>query len=152
MPRSVETPADLAGLIGEDLVSSGEILVDQAKIDLFLDVSGDRQWIHADPARAARELPGGRTIAPGNLVLALLPRLVQGAYRVERFERCVVAGYREVRFRLPVPAGSRIGGSARVLSVVAAGRLVRVETACRATLLDAGGAALAATVTDVYFP
>lgn len=142
MPRSVGTPAGLAGLIGEEPVPPGAIRADRAMVDLSLDVPGDRRWIQAGPAQAARGLPGGQAIAPGSLVPAPPPRLLRGACRARGFDRGV-AGRRDARFRPPVPAGSRIGG---------AERLARAETASRATPLDATGTVPAATVTDVRFP
>ena len=151
MTERVPAPADLAALTGRDLASACETAVDQAAVDRFVAASGDRQWIHSDPVRAAAELPGGRTIVPGNLLLSLVPAFLQGAYAVERFERSVLAGYGRVRFRTPVPTGARLTATARILSVTPRGRQVRVETLCRVGLAETGDTAFTAEVVDLYF-
>src|SRR5262245_41463282 len=62
-PASV---ADLKELVGRELGPTDWVDVDQAKIDAFAEVTGDHQWIHVDPERAA-ESPMGSTIAHGLL-------------------------------------------------------------------------------------
>lgn len=97
----VETVGALAELVGRPLGSSGWVTVDQPMIDRFAEATGDHQWIHVDPARAARELPGGRTIAHGYLTLSLLPRFNGEILRVRRRSRGVNYGSNKVRFTAP---------------------------------------------------
>jgi len=104
----IETPAALAGWVGRKLGTSEWIVVDQRTIDLFAEATGDHQWIHVDVERAAREMPGGTTIAHGFLTLSLLPRLAPMIYRVVRRSRAINYGSNKVRFTAPVPAGSRV--------------------------------------------
>ncbi len=104
----VETPADMDALVGNTLGVSDWLAVTQEMIDLFADATGDHQWIHVDRARAAREMPGGKTIAHGFLTLSLLPRLSQGIYRIRNRSRAINYGSNRVRFTHPVAAGSRI--------------------------------------------
>jgi acyl dehydratase len=104
----VETPADMDALVGKPLGSSEWLTVTQEMIDLFAEATGDHQWIHVDRDRAAREMPGGRTIAHGYLTLSLLPRLAQSIYRIRRRSRGINYGSNKVRFTQPVPAGARI--------------------------------------------
>jgi len=104
----VETPADMDALVGRPLGTSDWLTVTQAMIDAFADATGDHQWIHVDRERAAREMPGGRTIAHGFLTLSLLPQLSHGIYRIRRRSRGINYGSNRVRFINPVPAGSRI--------------------------------------------
>ncbi len=104
----VETPADMDALVGKSLGSSDWLEVTQEMIDKFAEATGDHQWIHVDRERAAREMPGGRTIAHGFLTLSLLPRLSQGIYRIRKRSRAINYGSNKVRFTSPVPAGSRI--------------------------------------------
>ena len=106
--RDVETPADMDALVGHSLGSSEWLTVTQEMIDRFADATGDHQWIHVDRARAAREMPGGRTIAHGFLTLSLLPQLAQSVYRIRRRSRGINYGSNRVRFTSPVPAGSRV--------------------------------------------
>lgn len=104
----IETPAALAEWVGRKLGTSEWITVDQKTIDLFAEATGDHQWIHVDVERAAREMPGGKTIAHGFLTLSLLPRLAPMIYRVVRRSRAINYGSNKVRFTAPVPAGSRV--------------------------------------------
>jgi len=104
----VETPRDMAAHVGEPIGTSDWITVDQAMIDRFAEATGDHQWIHVDVERAAREMPGGRTIAHGFLTLSLLPRLSHALYRIRRRSRAINYGSNKVRFTAPVPAGARI--------------------------------------------
>lgn len=99
--------------VGE-VVGPGEwIAVDQAQIDMFADATGDHQWIHVDPERAAAG-PFGATIAHGYLTLSLVPVLMQGLYKIEGVKMAVNYGLNRVRFPAPVPVGSRLRGSAEV--------------------------------------
>jgi acyl dehydratase len=104
----IETPAALAEWVGRKLGTSEWITVDQKTIDLFAEATGDHQWIHIDVERAAREMPGGKTIAHGFLTLSLLPRLAPMIYRVVKRSRSINYGSNKVRFTAPVPSGSRV--------------------------------------------
>lgn len=104
----VETPSDMDAHVGKPLGTGEWLTVTQAMIDAFADATGDHQWIHVDIERAAREMPGGKTIAHGYLTLSLLPVLGQSIYRIERRSRGVNYGSNKVRFIAPVPAGSRL--------------------------------------------
>jgi acyl dehydratase len=68
--------AGLPALAGREIGVSDWLTIDQARIDRFAEATGDRQWIHVDRERAAREMPGGKTIADGYLTLALIPALI----------------------------------------------------------------------------
>ncbi len=104
----IETPAAMAEWVGRKLGTSHWIVVDQNTINLFAEATGDHQWIHIDVERAAREMPGGKTIAHGFLTLSLLPRLSPLIYRVVKRSRSINYGSNKVRFTAPVPAGSRV--------------------------------------------
>lgn len=90
------------------------LTIDQHRIDQFAAVTGDEQWIHTDPQRAARQSPFGTTVAHGYLTLSLLPYLTQSNHP-DFFEKNypgmkmrVNYGLNRVRFPAPVTAGSRI--------------------------------------------
>lgn len=104
----IQKPADMAEWVGKKLGTSEWITVDQATINLFAEATGDHQWIHIDTERAAREMPGGKTIAHGFLTLSLLPRLSPMVYRIVQRSRSINYGSNKVRFTAPVPAGSRV--------------------------------------------
>ncbi|NSC20843.1 MaoC family dehydratase [Streptomyces albus subsp. chlorinus] len=106
-PRVFTSADELRAAVGEELGSSDWLEVGQKRIDLFADATGDHQWIHVDPERAA-EGPFGTTIAHGYLTLSLLPALVPQVMRVEGARMGVNYGVNKVRFPAPVPVGSRL--------------------------------------------
>ena len=97
------------------------LLVDQARINLFADATGDHQWIHVDPERAAKESPYQAAIAHGFLTLSLLPGLtkaVQGSgSQYEGVKLGVNYGLNRVRFPAPVKADSRVRARSRLKEV-----------------------------------
>lgn len=119
-------------LVGVELGPTEWIDVDQARIDLFADATGDSQWIHTDPARAAAEGPFGMTVAHGFLTLSLCVPLLFRAMPVGGYALAVNYGVNRVRFPAPVPAGARIRARFTVVSLE--------------TLPDADQAVVAATV------
>lgn len=110
------TPHDLLAAVGTVLGPTEWLLIDQERINLFADATGDHQWIHVDPERAATG-PFGKTIAHGYLTLSLanvfLPQLID----VRGFSHGVNVGTERTRFLAPVPVGSRIRGSGEILKV-----------------------------------
>jgi acyl dehydratase len=104
----VEKPADMTAHIGQKIGTSDWVLVNQTMIDKFAEATGDHQWIHVDVERAKREMPGGKTIAHGYLILSLLPMLSDGCYRIKKRSRGINYGSNKVRFTSPVPSGSRV--------------------------------------------
>ena len=112
----VDTLAELPALIGRELGPSPWIEVSQERIDTFADATGDHQWIHVDPARAA-DGPFGGTIAHGMLTLSLLIPLWSELLDVREVRTKVNYGLGKVRFPAPVPAGAKIRLHATVAAV-----------------------------------
>ncbi len=104
----VEHAADLKAHAGTTLGHSQWVEIRQAAIDDFARLTGDDHWIHVDVERAAREMPGGKTIAHGLFVLSLMPRLQREIYAIRNRGRGLNYGYDRVRFTAPVPVGSRV--------------------------------------------
>jgi acyl dehydratase len=124
-PQRCENVADLRAQVGRDVYLSDWVLVDQARIDRFAEATGDYQWIHVDPARAAAESPFGGTIAHGFLTLSLLGKFYED-FLPALLPFCDVGvnyGLNKVRFTQPVRAGSRVRGRFRLAQVeeIAAG-------------------------------
>ena len=94
--------------IGEEIAVSDWIEITQARINQFADATGDHQWIHVDPARAAAELPSKTTIAHGFLTLSLLSTLIRESIPFTGLRMAINYGLNRVRFVSPVPSGSRI--------------------------------------------
>jgi acyl dehydratase len=113
--RSYAHLGDLQALVGQELGRSDWINVDQARIDAFALATGDRQWIHVDPARAATG-PYGTTIAHGFLTLSLMPELAETAFEIVDVRMGLNYGLDRVRFPAALPAGSRLRGIFRLLA------------------------------------
>lgn len=107
---------DLRTAAGTEIGVSDWVTIDQAQIDLFAEATGDHQWIHVDPERAAAG-PFGTTIAHGFLSLSLLSSLVAQVYRVDGGKMGVNYGLNKVRFTSPVPVGSKVRGRIELVDV-----------------------------------
>jgi acyl dehydratase len=94
--------------IGEEIAVGDWFEITQARIDQFAEATGDAQWIHVDPARAAVESPFRTTIAHGFLTLSLLSTLIRDAMTFRGLRMAINYGMNRLRFVAPVPAGSRI--------------------------------------------
>jgi len=94
-----------------ETVHSGWVEVDQSRVDSFADVTGDHQFIHVDPERAARETPFGGPIAHGFLTLSLLSQFAADALPPAPEKAIGINyGFDKVRFLAPVRVGKRIRG------------------------------------------
>ena len=114
----VESVAKLGELVGREVALSEWVEVSQERIDAFAEATEDRQWIHTDPERAARESPFKQTIAHGFLTLSLLSELGRTAMKVGGVRMGINYGLDRVRFISPVPAGARVRGSFHLEKVV----------------------------------
>jgi len=100
--------------IGREIHIGPWLQIDQQRINKFAEVTGDQQWIHIDPERAASESPYGATIAHGYLTLSLLPYLTESNHpdffqkNYPGMKYRVNYGLNKVRFKQMVPAGSRV--------------------------------------------
>jgi acyl dehydratase len=121
----------LQALVGQEIGLGDWVQVDQRRIDLFAESTGDRQWIHVDPVRAAAG-PFGATVAHGFLTLSMLAELGETAFAIDDVVMGVNYGLDRVRFPAPVKAGSRVRGRFVLQSY---------------TPLDGGGAQLAVEAT-----
>ncbi|RBY84473.1 MaoC family dehydratase [Blastococcus sp. TF02A-30] len=102
------TMAELSGLEGSELGTSGWVEVTQEAVNLFADATGDHQWIHVDVARATAESPFGGPIAHGYLTLSMLPVLFTQVLTVTDTTMGVNYGLNKVRFPSPVPVGAKL--------------------------------------------
>jgi len=116
MTTTVQGIGALKGLVGQHLGYSDWIRVDQERVNLFADATGDHQWIHVDPERA-KSGPFGTTIAHGYLTLSLIPVLQAQIIQVEGVSMGVNYGCNKVRFPAPVPVGSELRMGATIASL-----------------------------------
>ena len=115
MTSIFNNPAELLTAQGSHLGYSDWLEIDQARIGLFADATGDQQWIHVDPERAAKG-PFGKTIAHGYLTLSLANQFLPEIMRVDNVSMGVNYGCEKVRFPAAVPVGSRVRGGGEVVS------------------------------------
>ena len=140
----IERPDDVHALVGRELGPTSAVLIDQARIDAFAEITEDPQWIHVDPVRAAAG-PFGSTIAHGYLTLSLVARGLTELLPLGPGVVSINYGLDRVRFPSPVPVGSRVSMTVRIgdLRPVTDG----VEFVARCTLI-ADGAVKPACVAD----
>jgi acyl dehydratase len=113
--KTYQKLAELQALVGAPLGTSDWLDIDQARIDKFAAVTGDDQWIHVDPTRAAAGMFGS-TVAHGFLTLSLLPFFGRSAFKVGGVRMTVNYGLNRVRFPAPVPVRSRLRAHYKLLS------------------------------------
>ena len=113
--KTFQTLSDLAACVGQEVAVSDWITITQQQVSLFADATGDHQWIHVDPDKAAAG-PFGTTIAHGFLTLSLLPRFFESSFEIAESRMGVNYGLNKVRFMAPVPVGSRLRARMTLLS------------------------------------
>ena len=116
MPTTFDSPVALLDAAGADLGATEWIEITQDRIDQFAEATGDHQWIHVDPEKAAAG-PFGATIAHGYLTLALTNLFLPDLIVVENISMGVNYGVNKVRFPSPVVVGSRVRGTGAVTEV-----------------------------------
>ncbi|MNZ80188.1 putative enoyl-CoA hydratase 1 [compost metagenome] len=116
---AIDDAEGLQALVSEQFSDwSNTVLVDQALIDAFAQLSGDDYWIHTDPRKARQHSPFGGTIAHGALVQVLQSRMKLAlGFEITGFSTQINYGSDRLRFPAPVPAGARIHARARVKAV-----------------------------------
>jgi acyl dehydratase len=115
MARVFKNPAELKDAVGEHLGVSEWLLIDQERINQFAAATGDDQWIHVDPERA-KDGPFGGCIAHGYLTLSLVNLFLPQIIDVQGISMGVNVGSDKMRFPAAVPVGSRVRGSAELMS------------------------------------
>ena len=116
MATIFQNPGELLAAVGRTLGTTDWLEITQERIDLFADATGDHQWIHVDPEKAAQG-PFGTTIAHGYLMLSLFPELMTEVYRVQGVRMGINYGLNKVRFPAVLPVGSKVRAGATLVSV-----------------------------------
>jgi acyl dehydratase len=127
-PREIDGIEGLQALVGQPLGQSDWFLVTQERVNSFAEGTGDHQWIHCDPERAARESPYGTTVAHGFFTLSLSPVLAQQIYSVKGLRLVLNYGLNRVRFPGPVKVGSRVRMRCELLEAKVTPHGVQVTT------------------------
>jgi acyl dehydratase len=113
--KTYKNVSELEALVGAAIGTSDWLTIDQARIDQFAAVTGDDQWIHVDPKRAAAGM-FGTTVAHGFLTLSLLPFFGRSSHKVDGARMQVNYGLNRVRFPAPVPVNSRLRAHYKLMS------------------------------------
>lgn len=125
MSHVFSTAQALLAAEGLDLGHTQWLTITQQRIDLFAEATGDHQWIHVDPVRAA-EGPFGTCIAHGYLTQSLVNLFLPQLLTVENMAMGVNYGSDRARFPAPVKVGSRVRGAARIVRAEHLGEAVQL--------------------------
>ncbi len=115
--KTFQTIADLAKCVGQEVAISDWMTISQQQVNLFAEATGDHQWIHVDPAKAANG-PFGGPIAHGFLTLSLIPTFFESSLHIVGSHMAVNYGLNKVRFTSPVPVGSRLRAHMKLLATL----------------------------------
>jgi acyl dehydratase len=148
MATVIEGSDGLKALVGQHVGYSEYVEISQERVNQFAEATGDFQWIHIDPVRAAKESPFGGPIAHGYLTLSLGPMLGPTVYQVSGVKMGVNYGANKVRFMAPVPVGAKLRLGVKVLAVddIAGGFQATLEYT-----FEVEGAAKPSCVAEVIF-
>lgn len=143
--------AELYDSVGSPLGTSSWHTITQKLIDAFAAATGDHQWIHVDPVRAANG-PFGSTIAHGHLLTSMIPMLVWEVYDVDGVRMGINYGSNKIRYPTPVPVDSRIRAVVEIADVrkIAAG--VQTVTFVKIEREGVDKPACVAEVVSLYVP
>ena len=146
--KSIE---DAKALEGMEAGLSDWVVIDQNRLDQFAEATADYQWIHVDTERAAKEMPGGKTIAHGYLTLALIPALTIDFIHVENLERAINFGVNKVRFYTPIECGARVRARAKILQARRRAGALLLTSEVRIEIEDERKPACVAETLGMYF-
>ena len=113
--KTFQTLAEVAACVGQEVAVSDWLTITQQQVNLFADATGDHQWIHVDPEKAAQG-PFGGPIAHGFLTLSLIPKFFESSFEIVGSRMGVNYGLNKVRFTAPVPVGSRLRAHMKLLT------------------------------------
>ena len=113
--KTFQTLSELAACTGQEVAVSEWLTITQQQVNLFAEATGDHQWIHVDPEKAAAG-PFGGPIAHGFLTLSLLPQFFESSFEIAGSRVGVNYGLNKVRFTAPVPVGSRLRARMKLLA------------------------------------
>ncbi|WP_110180345.1 MaoC family dehydratase [Nocardioides solisilvae] len=125
--RVLGSVAEIEAAVGEAMGPTEWVTLDQAAVDAFAELTGDHQWIHVDPERAASSSFGG-TIVHGFLTASMLPGFGLRLFRIDAGSARLNYGVDKIRFPAPLRTGTPIRATATFTSVDAVGSGTQVRT------------------------
>lgn len=99
---------EFKSMVGKELPSTEWYTISQQMINDFANATLDKQWIHVDEERAAKESPFKSTVAHGFMSVAMISRMLEGMFTVESVKMGLNYGLNKVRFPNPVPVNSNL--------------------------------------------
>lgn len=112
---------------GKELEPSPYMIIDQKRINEFADATNDHQWIHCDPARAEKELPFGKTIAHGYLIVSLIPYMITQVLDIKNYKEAINYEIIHLKFMEPVPVNGEIRIKTEIYDVKQIRDLTKVQ-------------------------
>ena len=112
-----ETISDFKKMVGKDLPIGNWYTITQEMINDFANATSDKQWIHLDEARAAKESPFKSTIAHGFMSVAMISKLLEEAFTIKSLKMGLNYGLNKVRFPNAVPVNSQLRMLSKVLDI-----------------------------------
>ena len=114
--REFSHPNEMHNYVGQEIGVSDWVDVTQERIDQFAEATGDHQWIHVDVERCKTDMPDGKTIAHGNLTLAVIATFGRDVLKIDNVRNGINYGSNKVRYTSPVQVGARIRGRQKLLA------------------------------------
>ncbi|WAX93525.1 MaoC family dehydratase [Aminobacter sp. NyZ550] len=109
------SPNEAVDAIGQNLGSTDWLTIDQVRIDMFAEATGDHQWIHVDPVRA-KDGPFGGTVAHGCLTFSLINGFLPDLFKAEGMKMGINYGCDRLRFPAPVPVNSKVRATGELVN------------------------------------
>jgi len=114
---TINSYAEFESFVGKEIGASDYQTITQEQINLFADATDDKQWIHTDTIRAAKESPFGTTIAHGYLTVALLASHWNSLVEVKNVKLQVNYGIDKLKFGQPVRVNDQVRVRVKLLSI-----------------------------------
>jgi len=112
-----ETISDFKKMIGKELPIGNWYTITQEMITDFANATSDKQWIHVDEARAAKESPFKSTIAHGFMSVSMISKLLEEVFTIQSLKMGLNYGLNKVRFPNAVPVNSQLRMLSKVLDI-----------------------------------
>ncbi|MFY0630871.1 MAG: MaoC family dehydratase [Flavobacteriaceae bacterium] len=121
---------EFKSMIGKKLPDSGWITITQEMINDFANATLDKQWVHVDVERAAKESPFKSTIAHGFMSLSMLSKMLEDLIVIDSLKMGLNYGLNHVRFPHPVPVNSRLQMQSSIKNIEDQKQGVKVTFTC----------------------
>ena len=99
---------EFSSMLGKSLPDGDWYPITQQMINDFANATLDKQWIHIDEKRAAKESPFKMTIAHGFMSVAMISKMLENAFTIQSVTMGLNYGMNKVRFPNPVPVNSEL--------------------------------------------